>query len=125
MKRKVLCIALALVMCLMVAVPAIADGEAETPPARVDITASFGLKHVSGSQYKIWAKIVNPNEATVFVTLALYDASYSLVKAVGTVSADQLITLVKGASLSSGTYHLRLTITVNGFTNSGERTYNI
>ena len=125
MKKKVLCIALALLMCMMVAVPAFADGGEETPPERVDITSSFGLYHVSGSTYKMWAEISNINEATVNVTLALYYASYSLVRAIGTVSSDPIISLDKNVSLSSGTYYLRLTITVNGSTHAWEIAYNI
>lgn len=125
MKKKVLCIALALLMCMMVAVPAFADGDEETPSERVGITVSYGIKHISGSQYKIWAKIINLNEATVYATLALYDASYSLVAAVGTVSADQLISLDKTVSLSSGIYNLRLTTTVNGSTYTWERAYSV
>lgn len=125
MKKKVLCIALALLMCMMVAVPAFADGEEETPPDRVDITASFGLKHISGSTYRMWAKISNINTATVYSTLALYDVSYNLVAAVGTVSSDMLISLDKYVTLSSGTYYVRLTVTVNGSTHAWERAYNI
>ena len=91
MKKKALCIALALVMCMMLVLPAFADNEADTPPERAEITSSFGLYHASGSTYKMWAKNVNINEATVNATLALYDASYNLVKAIGTVSSDMHI----------------------------------
>ena len=123
MKRKVLCITLALLMCMMVTLPTFADYDPETPPERVLITASFGLKHISGSTYKMWAKLNNLNEASVSVTLVLYDAAYNHIASVGTVSSNMLISLGKTITLSSGTYHLRLNYTVNGSTHSYERTY--
>lgn len=125
MRKKVLCIALALLMCLMVTVPAIAENSVETPLNRADITASFGLKHVSGSTYKMWARIVNPMEVTVSVTLTLYNASYSPVASVSTTASYPTIGLNKNVSLSSGTYHLRLSYTADGVTYSYERTYNL
>ena len=125
MKRKVLCVALALLLCMTVTLPAFADGEAETPPERVEITSSFGLKLISGTKYKMWAKINNPNQATVWVTLALYGASYNYITSVSTQSSNLLINLSKYVYLSSGTYHLRLNYTVNGSSYSWEKTYNI
>ena len=84
MKRKVLCIALALLLCMTVTLPTFADGEAETPLDRAGVTASFGLKNISGSTYKMWARIVNPMEVPVSATLTLYNASYSPVASVST-----------------------------------------
>ncbi len=125
MKRKVLCIALALLMCMMVTLPTFADGEAETPPERAGITASFGLKHISGSTYRMWAKLNNPTQASVYARLTLYDSSYNSVASIYTTSTNILISLSKDVSLSSGTYHLRLSYTVDGVTYSAERTYNL
>lgn len=125
MKRKLLCIALALLMCMMVTAPTFADGEAETPPEKVGISASFGLKHVSGSTYKMWAKINNPDGASVSVTLVLYDASYNYIIGIGTTSSNTTISISKNVTLSSGTYHLQLSYTVNGSTHSFERTYSV
>lgn len=125
MKKRVLCIALALLMCMMVALPAFADGEEETPPERAPIAASFDLMHVSGSTYRMWVRISNPLGVSVSITLALYDASYSLVSAIGTVSSDTIITLSKIVTLSSGTYHLRLSYTVEGITHTFEKPYTI
>ncbi len=125
MKKKVICIALALLMCMMTTLPAFADSSAEMPPERAGISASFGLKYVSGSNYKMWARINNPEEVSVFARLTLYDASYHSIASIYTTSTSMLISLNKSVSLSSGTYHLRLTYTADGATYSYERTYNI
>ena len=125
MRKKVLCIVLALLMCMMVTVPAIAESSVDIPLNRADITASFGLKHVSGSTYKMWARIVNPMEVTVSATLTLYNASYSPVASVSATASYSTIGLNKNVSLSSGTYHLRLSITADGVTHTVEKTYNI
>jgi len=123
MKKKVLCIALALLMCMMVTLPTFADGSAETPLERAEITASFGLKNISGSTYKMWARISNPTQASVSATLTLYDVSYNSVASVSTTSSSLLIGLNKNVSLVSGTYHLWLSYTVDGVTYSAGRTY--
>lgn len=123
MKRKVLCIALALLMCMMVTLPTFADGEAETPLDRAGVTASFGLKNISGSTYKMWAIIKNPLTVSISAKLSLYDASYNYITSVSTVSSSLTIPLSKYVTLSSGTYHVRLSYTVNGTTYSSERTY--
>jgi len=125
MKRKVLCFALALLMCTMVAAPAFADSSAETPPERASITASYGLKHVSGSTYKMWAKLLNPQQVSVSATLTLFDASYNHITSISTTSSNAIINLRKDVTLSSGTYHLRLTYTADGSTYTAEKTYNI
>ena len=125
MKRKVLCIALALLMCMMVTVPTFADGEAETPEERALITASFGLKHISGSTYRMWAIINNPMEITVNATLTLYDASYNPISSITKTSLNPTISLMKDVMLSSGTYHLQLSYTVSGTTHTAEKTYSI
>ena len=125
MKRKVLCITLALLMCMMVTVPAFADGEAETPEERALITASFGLKHISGSTYRMWAIINNPMEITVNATLTLYDASYNPISSITKTSSNPTISLMKDVMLSSGTYHLQLSYTASGTTHTAEKTYSI
>ena len=125
MKKKVLCIALALLMCMMVTVPTFADGETETLPERAEISASFGLKHISGSSYRMWAKINNPTEVSVYAILTLYDASYNQIDSIYTISSNPTISLNKYVTLSSGTYHLRLTITADGATQTAEKTYSI
>ena len=125
MKRKVLCFALALLMCMMIAAPAFADSSAETPPERASISASFGLKHISGSTYKMWARVNNPEQVSVFVILTLYDASYNSIASIGTTSTDSLIGLSKNVTLTSGTYHLRLSYTAEGVTQTYEKIYNL
>ncbi len=125
MKRKVLCIALSLLMCMMVALPTFADGEAETPPERAPISATFGLKHVSGSTYRMWAIINNPLEVSVSATLTLYNISYTQIASVSTTSTNITIKLNHNVTLSSGTYHLILTYTADGSTYSSEKTYTI
>lgn len=125
MKRKALCFALALLMCMMIAVPAFAVSSAEMPPERAWITASFGLKLVSGSTYRMWAKINNPEEVTVNGTLTLYDVSYSPVASISTTSSNSSISLSRNITLSSGTYYLRLSYTADGQTYSFEKTYSI
>ena len=125
MKRKVLCIALALLMCMMVTVPTFADTSEEKPLERAEISASFGLKHISGSTYRMWAKINNPTEVSVYAILTLYDASYNQIDSIYTISSNPTISLNKYVTLSSGTYHLRLTITADGATQTAEKTYSI
>jgi len=125
MKRKVLCIALALLMCMMVTVPTFADSSAEVLPERAEITASFGLKHISGSTYRMWAKLNNPTLASVYARLTLYDASYNQIASIYKTSSNPLISLNKDVTLSSGTYHLRLSFTVDGITHTAEKTYSI
>lgn len=125
MKKKVLCITLALLMCMMVTLPTFADSKARTPSERAMITASFGLKHISGSTYRMWAKINNPTQVSVYVCLTLYDASYNQIASIYTISSNILISLGKDVTLASGTYHLRLTYTADGATHTVEKTYSI
>ena len=125
MKRKVLCITLALLMCMMVTLPTFADDSEKTLPEKVEISASYGLKHISGSSYKMWAKINNPNAASVSATLVLYDASHNYITSVGTISSSTLISFSKTVTLSTGTYYLRLNYTVNGATYSFEKQYSL
>lgn len=123
MKKKVLCIALALLMCMMVAVPAFADGEVETLPYRAPITASFGLTQISGSTYRMVAIINNPLGVSVNAKLTLYNISYSPVASIVTTSSSTIFSISKNVCLSSGTYHLILTYTADGSTFSFEKTY--
>jgi len=125
MKRKVLCIALALLMCMIVTLPTEADNITEQSPERAMITASFGLKHTSGSTYRMWAKINNPMEVSVYARLTLYDASYNQITSVNTTSFSPTISLNNYLTLSSGTYHVRLSYTADGATHTAEKTYNI
>lgn len=89
------------------------------------ISASFGLKHVSGSTYKMWARISNPTGTTVSATLALYDVSYNYITSVNKTSSNTTISLDKNITLSSGTYYLRLNYTADGANYSFEKTYTI
>lgn len=125
MKRKILCIALALLMCMMVTAPTFADGEAEMPPEKAGITVTYGLTNISGSTYKMWAKIKNPIGVSVSATLALYDASYNYITSISTTSTLTTINLGKYVSLSSGTYHLRISYIAEGSGHSFEKTYTI
>lgn len=125
MKKKVICIALALLMCMTVTLSAFADGEAETPPERALIFASFGLTHVSGLTYRMWAKIGNPTGASIYAKLTLYNVSYTQIASISTTSTNTSINLSQNVTLSSGTYHLILTYTADGATYSTEKTYTI
>ena len=125
MKKKVLCIALALLMCIMVTLPTFADEEAETPPDRAYITATFGLTHISGSTYRMWAKIYNPLGVSVYAMLTLYNVSYTEIASVSATSTNTTINLSQNVNLSSGTYHLILVYTADGSTYSSEKTYTI
>ena len=125
MKRKVLCIALALLMCMMVTLPTFADDETDTTLERANVTAVFGLSHVSGSTYNMWATIHNPAGISVNARLALYNISYSSIASVSTTSTNTAINLSRNVTLSSGTYHLILTYTANGSLYSFEQTYTI
>ncbi len=125
MKKKVLCVTLALLMCFLGIMPTFADAEKEALPERAQVTASYGLNHVSGSTYKMWAKIKNPEMVSISATLTLYNASYSQIASVGTTSSNLVITLSKNVTLSSGTYYLRLSYTVGGTTYTSEKSYTI
>jgi hypothetical protein len=125
MKKKVICIALALLMCMMVTLPTFADSIAETPEERAPITPAFGLKNISGSTYKMWAKINNPLGVSVNARLTVYNVSYSQIASVSTTSTNTIISLNRTVALSSGTYHLILTYTADGSTYSFEKTYSI
>ena len=123
--KKTLCIALALLMCLMVTMPTFADDSSEIPPERADIASSFGLKQISGSTYRMWAKVINPELINVYAILTLYNSSYSPIASIYTNSSNLTINLSKYVTLSSGTYHLRFTYTADGATYSSEKTYTI
>lgn len=125
MRKKVLCITLVLLMSMMITFPSFADGSVETPLERAGITASFGLKHISGSTYRMWARINNPSGVSVNATLTLYDAAYNPIASVYTISSNLLIGLNKDLTLSSGTYHLQLSFIANSTTYTYERTYTI
>lgn len=125
MKKKAICIVLALLMSLMVTIPTFADDFTEMQPERALISASFGLKHVSGSTYKMWARISNPTGTSVIASLALYDASYNYITSVSKTSSNTTISLDKSITLSSGTYHLRLSYNADGANYSFEKTYTI
>lgn len=125
MKKKVICIALALLICMMGTLPTLAEGSAETLPERANVTVTFGLKHISGSTYKMWAIIDNPLGISVYAKLTLYNVSYSQIASVSTTSTNTIITLNQNVNLSSGTYHLILTYTVGGSIYSSEKTYTI
>ena len=73
----------------------------------------------------MWARISNPTQTTVNVILTLYDSTYNPITSIGTTATYSIISLNKNVSLSSGTYHLRLTYTADGATYSAERTYTI
>ena len=125
MRRKALCITLALLMCMMVTMPTFAEDEAETLPERASIAVTFGLTHVSGSTYNMWAKIINPQSASVTAALFLFNSSYIPVASVGTTSTNVFINFGKNVTLSSGTYHLRITYMADGQTYSIQKTYMI
>lgn len=123
MKKKTICIILALLMSLMITLPASADGFADMQPQRTGITASFGLKHISGSKYRMWARINNLEESSVFVRLTIYNSSNIAISSICKTSSNLLISLNKDITLYSGTYHLKLSYTVDGVTYTAERTY--
>ena len=54
-----------------------------------------------------------------------YDASYNIIASVGTTASYSTISLNKNVTLTSGTYHLRLSYTAEGATHTAEKTYNI
>ena len=126
MKRKVLCITLALLMCMMVTVPTFADGEADTPPERTCFAVSFGLNHVSGSTYEIWAQVLNPAGETIDADLALLTAGFTNIITVGTTCSNQVFYLSRNVNLpSSGTYYLRLTVRSNDINETMQKKYYI
>lgn len=125
MKRKVLCIALALLMCMMVSVPAFADAEKEVPPDRSAITISYSLKHVSGSTYKMRAKFINPENENIIANLILYDASHNYITSVSGSSSEIVFIFSKQVNLSSGTYYLELVYIADTSESTLEKVYHI
>lgn len=125
MKKRFLSILLALLICMLVIVPTFADGETETPPDRAGITVSFGLKHLSGSTYRMWAKIINLNEEPVTAALKLMNGSYIKLVSIGMTSSEAIFYFYKDVSLLPGTYHLRLSYAGNTVSQSVEKTYYI
>lgn len=125
MKRKVLCLALALLMCMMVTLPTFADNEADTPPERAAITFSFGLTHTSGSMYRMWAHITNLNGEQVTVVLKLMNGSHIKLVSIGTVSSETSFYISQEVSLLPGTYYLRISLSGNTVSRSAEKTYYI
>ncbi|MBQ1820037.1 MAG: hypothetical protein II117_00400 [Clostridia bacterium] len=125
MKKRILSIALALLMCMTVTLPTFADSEAESPSDRAGITVTYGLTNVSGSSYRMWAKIINLSETAVYAKLTLYDASYNQITFTFTISSNPLINLNKNITLSSGTYHVRLMYIADGASHTYEKTYSI
>ena len=124
MKKKVLCIALALLLCLLGAMPTFADGEEEAQQNREAITVSFALEHVSGSTYRMWAKILNPGGVTVDADLVLLTAGFTVISSCGATSSNHIFNFSKNVSLpSSGTYYLRLIVQGNNIHETMQKTY--
>jgi hypothetical protein len=73
----------------------------------------------------MWAKIINPQNASVTAALFLFNSSYIPVASVGTTSTNMFINFDKNVTLSSGTYHLRITYMADGETYSVQKTYMI
>ena len=124
MKRNCLCVFLALLLCLSLTVPTFAESDPE-PPDRVTVPYSFGLKHVSGSTYKMKANVTNTNEQPLTILLALYDSGNNPVDSILTLSSDPLISLSKTVSLSPGTYVLQISIIGLNVGQTAHKTYHI
>ncbi len=125
MKRKCLCLILALLMCLSLTVPTFADAEKPEPQERANVYCTFRLTHVSGSTYRMRATVNNPDRALLTVLLVLYDSGNNPIESVTAVSSDLTISLSKNVSLSSGTYRLCITILGMNVLQTFEKTYSI
>lgn len=126
MKKKVLCVVLALLMCTMVSLPTFADGEADTPEQnRTALVVYAGLTHVSGSMYDMWAEVFNPAEESVHINLQLFNGSYIRLISIGTTSTEILFGITREVSLLPGTYHLRVTYSGATVSDAFEKHYYI
>lgn len=110
---------------MMVTLPTFADDFERSPFNRAGLGVSFGLKNTSGSSYKMWAKILNPAAENVSVSLKLYDSSYHPLASITTTSSDSIIYISKVLTLSSGSFHLRISYSGATVSQTLEKTYSI
>ncbi len=116
MKKKLLCVSLVLMMCLMAAMPTFAEDQ-NTGAIKSALQVSGDLYHVTGSQYTAWARVINPALEHVSITLGLYDSNNGLVALVGKTSSDAMIKVSASVTLTPGTYTMK--VWVAGNTQSG------
>ncbi len=112
MKKKLLCVSLVLMMCLMAAMPTFADNQ-NTGEIKSALQVSGDLYHVTGSQYTAWARVLNPALEHVSLTMGLYDANNNLITMSGKTSSDAIVKVSSTVTLTSGTYVMKIWVTGN------------
>lgn len=116
MKRKVLSILLAAVLCIATCNIAYAEQQPEPEVAVVAVDAngiivpmatislSCGLTHVSGSTYRLWAVVTCPAVENLRVYVYLYDSNGNTVASVYNTAYSHSVTAATLVNLSPGSY---------------------
>lgn len=125
MKRKLLCVSLVLMMCLMAAIPAYAD--LPTPPDEVKggLQISGDLYQLSGSQYKAVARVGNPANEPVYLDFKLYDSNNNLIAYAAAFSYDTIIKISRTVDITPGTYTMEINVAGNTVSRCIITTYHI
>ena len=125
MKRKLLCVSLVLMMCLMAAIPAYAD--LPTPPDEVKggLQISWDLYQLSGSQYKAFARVFNGGNEPVYLDFTLYDSNNNQITYAMAYSYDTIIKISRTVNLTPGTYTMEINVAGNTVSRCIISTYNI
>ncbi len=71
------------------------------------------------------AKVFNLANEEVTVGLILYDVSYHVIDSCYTVSTNSIINLSKNVTLSSGVYHLRISVKGDTVQQTVQKNYTI
>lgn len=121
MKKRIITLVVATILCLLISVPAFA---AIIPRGSVGL--SSGLTHVSGSTYNAWASVQAFQDENISVRFTLYKVNGKTMTYItsGSSSTDGTYAIAqKRASLSSGTYKLYASCSDGTQTNSSTKTY--
>lgn len=111
MKRKVLCVTLVLMICLLAAVPTFADIHS----AKVDYSRSLGITPNNDGTYTYWGILKSNSVTNLSITLKLYNSSsINTPIAMSSNSANAKSVSASGTvSLSSGSYTLEMICSIS------------
>ena len=113
MNRKILCITLALILCLLAVTPTFADAKPnEEMRSTIRFTAGHSQRN-DGSTY-FYGMIQRSSSASMTITVNLKNSSGTIVSSASNVKTGTTILAGNSAFLSSGTYTIEITGTING-----------